>query len=318
MRGTTSEECGLRSVHLGLGLAQLSSMDSAALPDAAPVARRSHFQLAQCPLGSRRAASEFQNRCTEYRDGERITYAEQLAVRSLGWRAAHRALPWRENNAAAERSAADKPIEIGVMIMRSTLAVAMLAWAFLMLGSSAGYENASPEDDQTLSAVLDWWIKKPWPNGTHIVVSPVTRVRFSPGPADRERDPHLKEVVLKEIHLDGYDLGALVDRLIQRNQKPARIKLASGLAGRFVLDEKNAFTKYFQEKGGGWGKWYDDNPKARGHCVLSLPAVDKERGLVLIYSHFAAGERVGKGTVFLFKQVNGKLDRLGSVVVWTT
>ena len=116
---------------------------------------------------------------------------------------------------------------------------------------------------------------------------------------------------MEGIHLDGYDLGALVDRLIQRNQKPARIKLASGLAGRFVLDEKNTFTKYFQEKGGGWEKWYEDNPKARGHCALSLPSVDKDRGLVLIYAHFAAGERVGKGAVFLFKQVNGKLDRLG-------
>ena len=80
MRRTTSEQCGLRWLHLGLGLTQPSSTESTALPDAAPVALRSHFPLVRCPSGSRRAASELQNRRTEYWDGERMTYAAQLAA----------------------------------------------------------------------------------------------------------------------------------------------------------------------------------------------------------------------------------------------
>jgi hypothetical protein len=202
--------------------------------------------------------------------------------------------------------------------MMKGLLVAFAAAVFLVPCVAAQYASASPEDEKVLRSVTDWALKPHAKGGSYFVISPITRVQKWLIAGSPEKLAQLKDDLLKNIRVEGYDLGPLVDRLIERNRRPARVKLAPGVKVGYVLDDADAFPKYFEKKGGGWEKWYNDNPNAREYCVLSLPAVDEDRGLVLIYFESKGGDRMGRGTVFLFEKKGGELHRIGYRVVWVT
>jgi hypothetical protein len=184
--------------------------------------------------------------------------------------------------------------------------------------SAADEPSPLSVDDERLSSFLDWCVPKPWADGSHMVICPVTNGLFAKRAKTPSELDRYKKWILKEMFVEGYDLGPLLDTLVERNKRTVRIKLAPAIAGRFVLDEGEKFPSYFREDGGGWEKWYKDNAKARGYCTVSLPAVDDERGFVMVYVSWMNDEQLGQGTLYLFHREGEKLKRVAYCAIWMT
>ena len=84
--------------------------------------------------------------------------------------------------------------------------------------------------------------------------------------------------------MDTCELGRLVAELSRKNQKTALIPVASDTSRGFVIDTDHHYSGYFGDTArGGWEAWYEENPRADGSCVVSLPAYDVETGMVVVY-----------------------------------
>lgn len=202
--------------------------------------------------------------------------------------------------------------------MKTLIAVVVAAVVYLSPYFAAKYPESSPDDERVLSLVLEWSLGQIPKNETHIVISPITRLRKRGDAQGYEEFSRLRNDVVKYIHVECYDVGILFTQLIERNTKPVRVKFARALEKRFVIDKDDTFPKYFQDGGGGWDRWHKDNPKALAYSAVSLPVVDKDRGFVMIYIESKTDERIGRGTIYLLKQEGGKLVRLGYRLVWMT
>jgi hypothetical protein len=193
-----------------------------------------------------------------------------------------------------------------------------VAIVYLLLAAGNDYPLLSNEDEKALSSVLEWWTRKLPSDGTYFVVSPITFDFSQRLREDTPANTKLKDYILQEIQIEGLNFSPLVDQFIERNKKRVHIKIAPALEGKVLLDKTDAFPKYFQDGGGGWEKWYKDNPKARGHCAVSVPVMDKGRELIMVYVELSANDLVGKGTIFLFKREGAKLRALGHAHLWMT
>jgi len=83
-----------------------------------------------------------------------------------------------------------------------------------------------------------------------------------------------------------------------------------------VIDYDGKFANYFKEDGGGWEKWYKENPKAHGITTVSLPAYDPKTGLVLLYMGTQVHWLAGSGRVILYSYEKGELKELKRLEMW--
>jgi hypothetical protein len=181
--------------------------------------------------------------------------------------------------------------------------------------SSDGFESlAEPyratDDTAILSQVLRW----PNTSGNFCVIGPMTGLwPVEPEWAGEQLIARVRSPEkVKRKHVDH-----LLERLMARNKKPARLTLTSSPKDGYLIDYGGKFGKYFRDGGGGWDRWFKENPKAHGSARVSLPAYDPKTGLVLIYMSVTIDGRGGWGDLILYKYRDGELEELGRVLLWT-
>lgn len=172
-------------------------------------------------------------------------------------------------------------------------------------------EKKSLEDSLILSLVL----KRSYEGGGYTVVNPQTsfgRTAIN----DPKRVEQSKKYILENIKIEEYEISKLVDLLFERNKKPIRLSLKSSPKEGYIIDYDGKYKKYFEKDGGGWEKWYEENPKANGWTHVSLPAYDSKTNIILVYIGTQLHWEAGSGWIFAYKYHNGELKLLSNVMLW--
>ena len=125
-----------------------------------------------------------------------------------------------------------------------------------------------------------------------------------------------KEYIKKKLKIEGYDITTALNDLFNKNKKPIRLNLKSEPSKGYIIDYENKYRQYFNNDGGGWDKWYKENPKAHGSTTVSRPAYDENNGIVLIYKGTQSHWLAGAGYVVAYKYDGKKLKELGRVLLW--
>ena len=188
------------------------------------------------------------------------------------------------------------------------------------LGSLIGsaQEVTTDEENAVLSLVLQWKFE----DGGYTVVDPKTRLR-NYDLSDTNEIAQAKQYIRTNIAIAEHDVSALVDQLFQKNAKAATLTLPSAPGNGYLIDKDGHFQEYFQKKyflkdGGGWGRWYKDNPKAHGLTKVSRPVIDEANGLVLVYRGTQVHLLVGSGWIILYEYKDGKLKELKRAMLWVS
>ena len=168
------------------------------------------------------------------------------------------------------------------------------------------------------------------------------RYKYEPDPVyEKERKEEMKEEIKEDkewmqtslnrmLPLEGFDAKPLVDALHEVNQKSIRLTLPSDEAKGYVIDydgrydryfngyvieEDGKYARYIKAKGGYGAEIYHENPKVRGRTWVSLPAYDREKGILLVYvvtedpTHGMGG---GAGYTFAYQYRDGALKSVWS------
>ncbi|SPJ13762.1 hypothetical protein SBDP2_110015 [Syntrophobacter sp. SbD2] len=172
------------------------------------------------------------------------------------------------------------------------------------------------------NVLLDLVLKKESYKGYYTVVAPRTSIsnytQDDNVDAAAVRDEYLRiiRLVLLEIKIRGYDLKPLTEMLLDRNLHSTKLNLRSSPKAGYVVDYKEEYSRYFEEKGGGWKRLRAEHPKASGRTRISLPAYDPQSPVLLIYFGTQFDWTAGAGFIVAYRYENGKLDELGRVQMW--
>jgi len=180
-----------------------------------------------------------------------------------------------------------------------------------LLSAYAAEEGYNLTDNDILALALH----ASYGGGGYTVVSPETTLDHmdlnSP-----ERMESAKKYILEHIKTTGYDLGPLIDLLLSKNMKPVRLTLPSAPQAGYLIDYDGRFKNYFAQGGGGWEKWYAENPMAHVWTKVSLPAFDPEQKIVLVYMGTQSHWLAGAGYVIAYRYEDGVLHTIGEVMMW--
>lgn len=191
------------------------------------------------------------------------------------------------------------------------MAIASVALVLAAAGIRAADDNPTEEENTILTLVL----KRSYTDGGYTIVAPETG--WSHMRSDNPEEMRQTKKYIAE-HLQTYGVAAakLIDRLFERNKKPVRLTIKSSPKDGYLIDFDGKYRKYFEKDGGGWEKWYKENPKAHGYTCVSLPVYDQKSGLVLVYVGTQVHWLAGSGSVILYRYKNGKLKELKEVMIW--
>jgi hypothetical protein len=193
---------------------------------------------------------------------------------------------------------------IAKMRFTFTLIVLMLTGHGVAVAGGA----ISEEDKKILSLVL----KEPLVDGEYTVVARETGLGFS-------SEKKFLKYVEGQLKTNRVYKAGMLDELINHNKSKVTLTIPSSEKDGYVIDTEGKYENYFSsDKSGGWKKWYEDHPKARGMTTVSLPMYDKKRGLVLVYKGWQAHYLEGDGEVILYKYNKGELKKIGEVNVWVS
>ena len=191
---------------------------------------------------------------------------------------------------------------------------AAIVFVVLVLAVPVGWaadNKATNDENKILSLVL----KRLFTDGGYTVVNPETRLP----PLDSD-DPkeirHSERYVTEHLQTHGIAVKNLVDRLFDHNKKPVRLTIKSSPKDGYVIDFDGKYAKYFDKDGGGWERWYEENPKAHGSTNVSLPVYDKITGLVLVYIGTQSDWLAGSGWIILYRYEKGELQEIQKVIMW--
>jgi hypothetical protein len=165
------------------------------------------------------------------------------------------------------------------------------------------------------NAVLSLVLEGEFEDGGYAVVDPKTRLgiyNFS----DTKQIAEAKQDIRTEIAIAEHDVSALVDQLFEKNAEPTTLTLPSAPDKGYLIDKDGHFQKYFLKDGGGWERWYEENPQAHGSTTVSRPAIDQANGLVLVYTGTQFDWEAGSGWIILYEYKDGKLKELNKVMLW--
>lgn len=84
------------------------------------------------------------------------------------------------------------------------------------------------------------------------------------------------------------------------------MEIESDTTAGYFIDKENRFV----------GKYYTDHPNAWGFTTVSIPAFDKEAGIVLVYKGTWLAPLAASGWVIAYRLSEGKLIELKRVMVW--
>jgi len=186
-----------------------------------------------------------------------------------------------------------------------------MALALAATGAWAAEAKATDEENTILTLVL----KRPYADGAYTVVHPDTGMSHMGGDGAKEIKQS-KMYIAERLQTNGIIVTKLVDRLFERNEKPVRLTLKSSPKDGYVIDFDGKYKKYFKNDGGGWEKWYKENPKAHGSTTVSLPVYDRKTGCVLEYKGTQSHWLAGSGWVILYKYEKGELKEINRVMLW--
>ncbi len=171
--------------------------------------------------------------------------------------------------------------------------------------------------DQNDNAILTQVLQRHYKDGGFTVVRPESTL----WPLQR-KEPQLvvktKKYIIDKLKIEGYDIGPLLDKLIEKNRERVPLSLASSPENGFIVDHDRKFKKYLDSNGGGWEKWYEDNPTAHGSTAVSLPVYDEQTQIVLIYIETQMDELGGSGYIVAYRYENDRLKELGRVRLWVS
>jgi hypothetical protein len=108
---------------------------------------------------------------------------------------------------------------------------------------------------------------------SYVVVGPVAKIR------DLNSDRFNLQTINDEFKTRGYDFQKQLEQLVEINQKPIKLNLASN-------DYALRFDKYYKRWGSADYSSGSYHPQVLGYSQVSLPAYDPESGYVLLYSSF--------------------------------
>jgi hypothetical protein len=191
-----------------------------------------------------------------------------------------------------------------------TLAVSLALLAFFVACQSEDVK-ANDQDNAILAQVL----QRKYEDGGFTVVAPMTTISTL-AREEPEDMAKTKKYVKDKLRVEGYDIGPLLDKLIEKNRKPVRLSLKSSPERGYLVDYDGKFQKYFEKDGGGWEKWYRENPMAHGLTRVSLPVHDEQAGIVLVYMGTQSHWLAGAGYLVAYEYGDGKLKELGRVMLW--
>jgi len=182
----------------------------------------------------------------------------------------------------------------------------------IFAGASYAQDLKSDEKD---NAILDQILQMEFKGGGFTVVDPLTTLSMfkKEKPEDLVRS---RAYIKKQLKIEGYDIGPLFDRFIEKNLKPVRLSLKSSPEKGYLIDYDGKFASYFKSDGGGWEKWHKENPLTQGWTRVSLPAYDEKAGIVLLYLGTQYDWLAGSGHLIAYKYTDGKLTELGRVMLW--
>jgi hypothetical protein len=176
-------------------------------------------------------------------------------------------------------------------------------------------ENKPTEEENTLLKLI---LKQSYPDGGYTVVAPDTSI-FGGFSDASEETKKFKSGIAANLNIFGTNnvaITELIDRLYKRNEKPTRLTIQSVQKDGYLIDFDRKFEKYFAKDGGGWEKWYKENPKAHGFTNISLPVYDRMTGLVIVYKGTQSHWLAGRGNLILYRFQNGELKELTKAELW--
>lgn len=187
------------------------------------------------------------------------------------------------------------------------LAVSMIIAAFCLWAE----DGKQLDDNSILSLVLT----RSYDDGGFTVVASETALSHG-NLNDPTEAKGTKGYLLKNIKIEGCDVSALIDRLIERNKKSVRLTLKSSPEKGYAVDYEGKYKRYFEKDGGGWEKWYKENPRAHGLTEVSLPVYDPKSDIVLVYVGTQGHWLAGSGFVIAYRYEDSKLVELCRVMMW--
>lgn len=171
--------------------------------------------------------------------------------------------------------------------------------------------SADDKDDIFLAEVLH----RNYEDGGFTVVAPMTTISTLVRKESSNKTDKWKYIV-KNLKIKGYNIVPLLEKLIRRNKKSVKISLKSSPEDGYIIDSNGRFRKYFKKDGGGWEKWYLENPKAHGYTRISLPVHDVKSGIILVYKGTQSHWLNGAGYLIAYTYEGENIKELGRVILW--
>jgi hypothetical protein len=200
---------------------------------------------------------------------------------------------------------------LGGRTMNKRLLTVLITMVLIIAGACATKDKMTGQEATILALVL----KHSYTDGGYTVVSPKARLLHM-DTADSQEVAERKKYIRKHLQTEGVDTVKLVDQLFERNKKAVRLSIKSSPKEGYIVDYDGKYEKYFKKDGGGWEKWYKENPKAHGSTTVSLPICDEKSGYVLVYIGTQMHWLAGAGWIILYKYEKGELKELKQLMLW--
>jgi len=176
-------------------------------------------------------------------------------------------------------------------------------------------EEANDKMTAQEGIILALALQQSYTDGGYTVVSPEARLSHMDfGNSKEVKDS--KKYIRDHLQTNGVNVAKLVDRLFERNKRDVRLSIKSSPKNGYIVDYDGKYGKYFEKNGGGWEKWYKENPNAHGSTAVSLPVYDEKNGLVLVYKGTQSHWLAGSGWIILYRYEKGELKELKKVMMW--
>ncbi|MGA3283734.1 MAG: hypothetical protein ABSD57_04660 [Verrucomicrobiota bacterium] len=195
--------------------------------------------------------------------------------------------------------------------MNTRLSTVLVALVLAAANVWAAGDKMTEQEGTILALVL----RQSYTDGGYTVVSPEAGLsHMDAGDSKEVKDS--KKYIRDHLQTNGVDVAKLVDRLFERNKKAVRLSIKSSPKDGYIVDYDGKYEKYFKKDGGGWERWYKENPNAHVSTTVSLPIYDEKSGLVLVYKGIQTHWLAGSGWMILYRYEKGELKELKKVMMW--
>lgn len=221
-----------------------------------------------------------------------------------------------EKSVVDEKSVEEKPVEDSLLLSL------VLKWSYEesrvgVIAPLTSLDHSVINESTKVENTKKYLFENIKQEGGYTIVAPYTSLsRFVI--SDPKRVEQTKKYILDNISIEKYEIRELVDLLFERNKTPVPLALKSSQKNGYLIDYDGKFEKYFEKDGGGWEKFYKENPKADGRTTVSLPAYDRKTGILLVYIGTQRHYRSGSGRVIAYKYEQGQLKELARIELWVS